>query len=96
LLYGNISITTVTPGIQRVQALADISRLRYVVIAMKPVHQLQIHSIVHNEGAPPTIPPSYIWVVRTVVWTWGDGQTHAHTDTCDQHTFRVVYNSHEM
>jgi len=30
------------PGIEQVQALADISRWRYVVIATKPVHQWQI------------------------------------------------------
>ena len=36
------------PGIQRVQALAGISRSHYVVIAMKPKHQLEIRSIVHN------------------------------------------------
>jgi len=31
-----------TPGIERVQALADIPRSGYVVIATKPVHRLQI------------------------------------------------------
>jgi len=38
------------PGIKRVglQALADISRSGYVVIATKPVHRLQIRPIVHN------------------------------------------------
>jgi len=39
---------------------------RYDVIAMKPLHQLQIGPIVHNYMAPPNIPPSYIWV-RAVV-----------------------------
>jgi len=28
----------------------------YVVTATKPVHLLQIHPIVHNQRAPPTIP----------------------------------------
>jgi len=36
------------PGIERVQALADMSRSGYVVIATKPVHRLQICPIVHN------------------------------------------------
>jgi len=36
------------PGVQRVQALADISRSRYDIIGMKPVHRLQICLIVHN------------------------------------------------
>jgi len=31
-----------------VQAFPDISRSRYVVIATKPVHRLQIRPIVHN------------------------------------------------
>jgi len=35
------------PGILQVQALADISRVGFVVV-MKPVHQLQIRPIVHN------------------------------------------------
>ena len=50
----------VEPAIDRVQALADISRSAlyvfavykltyvYVVIATKPVHRLQIRPIVHN------------------------------------------------
>jgi len=33
---------------ERVQAFPDISRSRYVVIATKPVHRLQIRPIVHN------------------------------------------------
>jgi len=36
------------PGIERVHALVDISSSRYVVIAIKPVHQLQIRPTVHN------------------------------------------------
>jgi len=36
------------PGVEPVQALTDISRSGYVVIATKPVHRLQIRSIVHN------------------------------------------------
>jgi len=37
-------------GIERVQAciLANISRSRYVAIAMQPVHRLQIRPAVHN------------------------------------------------
>jgi len=38
------------PGTEQVglQALADISRSAYAVIATKPVHRLQIRPIVHN------------------------------------------------
>ena len=41
------------PGRERVQALADISRSRYVAIATQPVHRLQIRAIVHNYGGIP-------------------------------------------
>jgi len=76
----------------RVCTAADINQARseykhsltfhvrhYVVIAMKPVHQLQIHPIVHNQRAPPTIPPSYIRVCAVVCECgeeWTDRQTH--------------------
>jgi len=69
----------VKPGTERVQALADISRSRYVAIAMQPVHRLQIRPIVHNHGASPTIPPSYIRV-RAVMWAYGHEQAHRHTE----------------
>jgi len=42
-------ITTISKsGIERVQALADISRSGYVVIVTKPIHRLQIPPLVHN------------------------------------------------
>jgi len=44
------------PGIERVQALVDISRSRYVAIATQPVHGLQIRPIVHKQGAPLSFP----------------------------------------
>jgi len=43
-----LSLSPSKPGIERVQALADISRSRCVVIATQPVHRLQIRPIVHN------------------------------------------------
>ena len=45
---------------------------------MKPVHRLQIHSILHNYRAPLSIPPSYIRVC-IVVWECGEEQTDTHT-----------------
>ena len=51
-----------------------------VVIATKSMHRLQIHPIVHNQRAPPTIPPSYIQV-HAVVWECGEGQTETDTQT---------------
>jgi len=68
------------PGIEQVQKLADISHSRYIVTAMKPMHQLQIHPTVHHKGAPPTIPPHYI-VVCAVVWECDEGQTDRQTHT---------------
>jgi len=50
------------------------------------VHRLKIRPIVHNQEAPPTIPPSYIRV-RAVMWTCGEGQTQTDTDASDQYTF---------
>jgi len=46
------------PGIERVQALAGISRSRYVVVvvATKPVYRLQIRPIMHNWGQPLPFP----------------------------------------
>jgi len=41
---------------ERVQALADISHSRCVVITTQPVHQLQICPIVHNLSAPLPFP----------------------------------------
>jgi len=89
------NITIFTLGTEQVQALTDILCSGYVVIAMKPVHQLQIRQIVHNAqlGSPPTIPPSYIRVCA-VVWKCRKAQTDTHVR--DQYTFCVVYDSHEM
>jgi len=57
------------PGVQRVHYKNSLTfRVRrYVVIATKPVDRLQIRPVVHNYGAPPTIPPTYI-PVPAVVW----------------------------
>jgi len=43
-------------------------------------------------GAPPTIPPSYIWV-RAVVWECGEGQTDTHTQT---RVTTILYISHRL
>jgi len=68
---------------------------RYVVIATKPVHQLQVHPIVHKWRAPPTFPQTYIRV-HAVMLECGKGQTDRHTDGDDQYTFRLGYASCEM
>ena len=71
------------PDIERIEAVADILRSAYAVIATKSIHRLQIRQIVHNYRAPPTISPSYIRV-HAVVWECGDGQpdTHTQAHTC--------------
>jgi len=39
-----------------------LPRISSVALATRPVHRLQLRQIVHNQGASPTTPPSYIWV----------------------------------
>jgi len=83
--------------------LGSATHFHSVAIATQPVHQLQIRPIVHNQGASPTTPPSYIHI-RAIVWACGRGQTHRqthtqthrHTDARDHNTFLVVYDSCEM
>jgi len=60
--------------------LGSATQIHSVAIATQPVHRLQIHPTVHNSGAFPTTPPSYI-LVRAIVWACGCGQTHRQTDT---------------
>jgi len=86
--------TVSKPGIQRVQALADISRSRYIVIATK----LSCAPIANPSNSAqlvgtPTVPASNTQVCA-VVWACSNGQTD--TRACDQYTFRVVYDSSEM
>jgi len=84
------------PGRERVQALADISRSRYVAIATQPVHRLQIRPIVHNYGASPTIPQVTSGSVQQCGHLAAERQTQRHTDARDHYTFRVVYDLREM
>jgi len=89
-----ITDTTQLPGIERVQALADISHSALcchsnetrALIAILP-NSAQLEGI-------PTIHPTYIWLCP-VVWGMRRG-TDRHTDSSDQHTFRFGYASHEM
>jgi len=62
---------------------------------MKPVHRLQIRTILHNWRATPTIPLSYIRD-HAVVWECGKGHADGHTDGHGQYTFRLGYDSREM
>ena len=48
------------------QSGTAISSIHPFAIATKPVHRLQIHPILHNKGAPHTVPQSYIWVCVVV------------------------------
>jgi len=83
LLFGQIRIigaiiwpnTFRIPGIERVQALTDISHLA-LCCPSNETHALiaNLPNSTQLEG-PPTIPPTYIQV-RAVVWECGEGQTH--------------------
>jgi len=49
----------------------------YVIIAMKAVHWLLIHPIVHNEGTPLPFPTLHPGPCSSVgMWQWRDRQTH--------------------
>jgi len=41
------------------------------------------------------MPPSYIRV-RAVVWAYGRGETHRHTDARDHNTFCDIYDLRKM
>ena len=82
-------------GIQRLRALADISRsalCRHSNETRAPIAN-QPNSA-QLEGIP-NIPQTYIWV-RAVVWECGEGQTDTQTHSRDQYTFRLGYASREM
>jgi len=82
--------------VKRVQALADIS------CSALCCHSNETRAPIANPPNSaqledtPTIPPTYIRV-RAVVWAVGMRRgTDTQTDTRDQYTFRVVYDSREM
>ena len=58
--------------------LGSATHFHSIAITTEPVHRLQIRPIVHNQGASPTTPPSYIRV-RAIVWACGNGQTDTQT-----------------
>jgi len=60
-----------------------------VATATQPVHRLQIRPIVHNYGASPTTPPSYIRV-RAIAQACGRRQTHTHRHT-DAHVTKIHF-----
>jgi len=66
-----------------------------IVIAMKPVHRLQIRPTVHNYRVPPTTPQVTCGSVQWCGNAARDRQTdtHTHTDGRDQYTFRLGYAS---
>jgi len=71
----------VKPGIERVQALADISRWPYDVIASKTEHRLQIRQIVHKQRALPITAPNNYILVRAEVWECGEGESDTDRQT---------------
>jgi len=74
------------PGIERVQALADISRSTLLLEQRNPCTDSKSAQYCATIGHPLPL-PRYIRV-RAVVWECEEGQTHRHTDGRDQYTFR--------
>jgi len=83
------------PGIERVQALADISRSALCCRTNEIRAPIANPPISAQLEGTPTIPPSYIRF-RAVVWECGEGQTDIQTDGRDHYTFRLGYASREM
>ena len=75
-------LTITKPGIQRVQALADISRSA-LCCHSNETHALQIRTMVH-QTAPPTIPQVTSGSVQ-VVWECGNEQTDRQTAVTNIH-----------
>jgi len=70
--------TLIKPGIERVQALADISLSALCCHSNETRAQIVNPPNSAQIEAPPTIPPSYIRV-RAVVRECGEGQTDTQT-----------------
>jgi len=67
------------PSIERVHALADISRSALCCNSNETRPPITNPPNSAQLRGTPTIPPSYIRV-RAVVWACGEGQTDRHTD----------------
>jgi len=85
----------VKPGIQRVQALADISRSALRCYSNETRAPITNPPNSAQLECTPTMPPSYIRV-RAVVWECGEGRTDRHTDGHGHCTFRLDCASREM
>jgi len=72
-----------------------LPRISSVAIAMQPVHRLQIRPILHNYGASPTTPPSYIRV-RAIVQACGRRQSHTETHRRTDRRTWPQYISHRL
>jgi len=92
----SLAVIGLIPGIERVQALAGISRsariykaISYVVIATKPVHRSQIRpNSAQLKSTPYHSPKLHSGPCSSVGMRRGtDRQTHRHTDGRGQHTY---------
>jgi len=86
----------VKPGIERVQALANISRSALCchnnetrALIANPANSAQL--LISN-SAPRTIPPSYIRV-RAIVWECGEGRTDTQTHCIQTHAKLKMFKS---
>jgi len=84
------------PGIERVRAVADISRSELRCRSNKTRAPIANPSNSAQLEGTPTIPPTLYIRVHAVVCECGEGQTDRRIDGRDQYTFRVVYDSREM
>ena len=85
----------IKPGIERVQALADISRSALCCCSNEtraPIANPPNNAKLECTPDHSTIPLTYIWV-HAVVWERSEGQTDRHTDGHDQYTFCLGYAS---
>ena len=81
---------TRTASIERVQALADISRSALRCHSQRnPCTDCKSAQQYTTRGHPYTIPHTYIRV--RAVWECGEGQTDRHTDSRGRYTFRLSY-----
>ena len=82
------------PGIQRVQALTDISCSAICCHSNETcVPTANLSNTEQLEGTP-TTPATYI-LAHAIVWECGEGQTDTHTDSHDHNTFRLGHDSRE-
>ena len=92
----SIYLSTITSVIERVQALADISRSAQCCHSNETRAPIANPPIMHTRGTP-TIPRLHPGPCSNVeMRRRTDTQTDTHTDARNQYTFRLGYATREM